>query len=134
MKLIAYIAGISLVSVAVFGFLGMGHIENGHVHGGCIAALANRSTACPDVGNSFSDANFHLNTFRGFSVGLPTTGFVFLLTLTLLAGGLGLLLASGPLLPSVRWTPSPFWEPASSPAVRRALTWRALLEHSPSLA
>ena len=54
----------SFVGVAVFGFAMMGD-GSGH-HGGCLAALAQR-TDCPLANSWFSFINFHLNAFRNFS-------------------------------------------------------------------
>lgn len=64
----AILALVSLTSVAVFGFITMNH-EGEQGHGGCIAATA-RGVDCPAVVGTLGLAFFHLDTFKGFSLGL----------------------------------------------------------------
>src|SRR3989344_2952363 len=58
----------SLIGVAVFGFMTMNH-ESGHGYERCIAATA-RGIDCPAASGKVSLVFFHLDTFKGFSLGI----------------------------------------------------------------
>ncbi len=63
MKVLSSFLAISFISIAVFGFVGMGHFGS---HDSCLAAAAN--LGCLDSSdNSLAVANFHIETFKKFS-------------------------------------------------------------------
>ncbi|MDO8505931.1 MAG: hypothetical protein Q7S48_05165 [bacterium] len=71
---------ITFISIAVFGFLAMGHASNGHMHGGCIAAAARASTCESDADDSF----FHINVFKSFSQAMISSAMLFISALLFL--------------------------------------------------
>lgn len=83
-SVLAIISIIGFVSVAVFGFLAIGHI-NEMAHSGCLAALA-QNGVCPSATNVPLAAAFsHLNILRSFSSALLNNAAL-LLTLVAMAG------------------------------------------------
>lgn len=79
---LAIISIIGFVSVAVFGFLAIGHI-NEMAHRGCLAALS-QNGICPSASNAPLAAAFsHLNILKSFSSALLSNS-VLLLVLTIL--------------------------------------------------
>lgn len=66
---------ISFTSIAVFGFLALGHANGSHVHAGCMAAIL-YNTQCPES-NIFASLAFHMNAFRGFSTAIPGAAILF---------------------------------------------------------
>ena len=69
----------SLIGVSVFGFVTMNH-ESGQGHEGCIAATA-RGGDCPIINNELGLLFFHLDTFKGFSLGIVLAALAFILPL-----------------------------------------------------
>lgn len=65
------------VSVAVFGFIGIGHI-NEAAHHGCLAALS-QNGICPSASSAPLTAAFsHLNILKSFSLALLNSAFLLL--------------------------------------------------------
>lgn len=60
----------AFISVAVFGFIGMGHTLT---HSSCIAATAQGMTGCTKGDGPLSEAGFHLGLFKHFSQALVNT-------------------------------------------------------------
>ena len=72
---------LSFISLAVFGFFGMGEMNNNHVS--CIAAEI-QNGKCPITNTLFSFADFHLNALKIFSnatFGLNILSLIFALFL-----------------------------------------------------
>lgn len=81
---LAIISIIGFVSVAVFGFMAIGHI-NEMAHNGCLAALS-QNGVCPSATSAPLAAAFsHLNILRSFSSAL-LNNVVLLLALAVLSG------------------------------------------------
>ena len=70
MKLFSAIVLISLISIAIFGFVAMSHVSAKHL--GCLAATAS-PIDCSGREHSLDLALFHLKVFRGFSLAIATT-------------------------------------------------------------
>lgn len=64
----------SFIGIAVFGIFAMAHSMN-NSHDGCIAATA-KGEVCPGDGNSLQSINYHLNSFRNFSMATIGDNFV----------------------------------------------------------
>gem|GEM_PF-6519282 len=85
-SVLATISIIGFISVAVFGFLAIGHI-NEMAHSGCLAALA-QNGVCPSATNVPLAAAFsHLNILKSFSSALLNNAAL-MLSLALFAGAL----------------------------------------------
>lgn len=65
---ITFFVIIGFLSIAVFGFLAMGH-QSGGIHSGCIATTAKALGVCPNA-NGASAAAFHLSVYKGFSTAI----------------------------------------------------------------
>lgn len=78
----AIILLVSLISIGVFGFLGMGG------HRACLAATFEGMPACPAQGVGFGDALFHIETFKSFSQAVGTAAVVLLLLIVLTIAGM----------------------------------------------
>lgn len=123
----------SFVLVAVFGFLPM-DLNASQGHESCIAAIA-QGIACPKNAAPMVSAIFHINAFKGFSLGMPELGsFLALLVLFL---SISLLTRRGFIQPLLyvpeqaryRFYPS---EHSSFPRQRALTRWLALHENSPA--
>lgn len=65
------------VSVAVFGFIGIGHIDE-MAHHGCLAALSQNGT-CPSATSlPLASAFYHMDILRGFSTALLSSALLLL--------------------------------------------------------
>lgn len=74
---LATISIIGFISVAVFGFVGIGHISEA-AHYGCLAALS-QNGICPSTSAAPLEAAFsHLNILRSFSTALLTNILILL--------------------------------------------------------
>ena len=71
----------SFIGIAVFGFVGMTSAQ--HLHGGCIASLADKGL-CPSGVVPFSSAFSHLEVLKSFSLAF-LTGIISLALLIALA-------------------------------------------------
>ncbi len=71
----------SFIGIAVFGFVGMTSAQ--HLHGGCIASLAEKGL-CPSGAVPFSTAFSHLEVLKSFSLAF-LTGFISLISFAALA-------------------------------------------------
>lgn len=67
----------AFLSIAVFGFMAMGEAQNGHTHGGCIAATAKGARSCQAAGEGAEALLFHIRTFKSFSQALLAGILVF---------------------------------------------------------
>jgi len=67
---------LSFISLAVFGFFGMGEMNNNHVS--CIAAEI-QNGKCPVTNTLFSFAGYHLDAFKVFSNAVFNGGVLLLL-------------------------------------------------------
>ena len=124
---------LSVVSIAAFGFLAMGH-GAGREHGGfCLGAIA-QSAPCPEK-DPLGFASFHLTAFQSFSQAVFSANFLSaLLLITLLAITLFSLKVSF-LIPqfNVRYGEIRGLADAPFPLVQKLNHWLALHENSPSV-
>lgn len=72
---------VSIISIGVFGFLGMGG------HQSCLAATFEGMPVCPAQGAGFDDALFHIEVFKSFSQAVSVAAVVLLLLIVLMIAG-----------------------------------------------
>lgn len=125
---------ITLVALAGFGFVAMGH-SGSHTEGGnllgCIASNA-QGSVCPDGSNPLLYALFHLNALQTFLLGVVPLPVAALILLTL-AGMLSVGLLSLLLLPDSRIVfafagHGSFVQTTAIPFRERLTAWLALQE------
>lgn len=130
--LTAFIA-LSILSIAAFGFLAMGH-GAGSEHGGfCFGAIA-QSVPCPEK-DPLGFASFHLTVFQNFSQAVFSADFLSTLLLTTLLAIALFSLKISFFVPqfNVRYGEIQGLADAPFPLVQKLNHWLALHENSPSV-
>ncbi len=129
-KYISLLLLLSILVIGIFGFTSMNH-ETGH-NGGCIASNVD-SALCPE--NIVAMSAHHIQGFVSFFSVIPSTPFIFLLTLFAIFLSARFLSIqerdSGLISPALRQS---WCDPERQITRPREVThWLALLENSPSL-
>ncbi len=128
-SLLAIFLIFGFLSVAVFGFLAVGHEGQGHVN--CLAALSNGFTC---VENSpIALANFHLSALKNFSTAIfeNISAIVFALVLLLVLAGVAVFRDAKISFAS---RTAFYFENIIFSGANRIIHWLSLHENSPALA